>query len=634
MNIDQLLKSVSKPGRYTGGEIGQIIKDKADVRCRWAFCFPDTYEIGMSNLGIRLLYGALNREDGIWCERCFAPWTDMEEQMRRYDIPLWALESGDPLTAFDVVAFTLGYELSYSNVLYMLDLARIPLTHEERAAREAAGERMPIIIGGGCCTYNPEPLTDFFDLFSIGEGEEALPQLSRLYMEMKENGTYTREDFLHEAAKLGGFYVPSFYTVTYHDDGTISAVTKKYDDIPDRVTKCIIKNFDTSYFPESTFMPFIDTVQDRVMLEVYRGCPRGCRFCQAGMVYRPIREKSPDVLARQAKCLYENTGYEEISLSSLSISDYTRLTELTEELLSWTDDARVNLALPSLRADTFTKELMERISSVRTSTLTFAPEAGTQRLRDVINKNVTEEEILRACNVAFAAGKNQVKLYFMIGHPTETREDLDGIYDLSEHVVHEFYVNKRQDKQLGKPNKGGVQVTLSTAAFVPKPFTAFQWEKQDALDVTMEKQQYLRGIITDRKVKFNYHDAKVGRIEGVFARGDRKLCRALLEAHRRGVRFDAWEEFFSYETWMEIFSAVGVDPDFYTTRGFGEDEILPWDVIDCGVTKEFLLREKHKAYETKTTKNCMEACSAFGADRLGGEQTWCNRELCKYRQKN
>ena len=627
MNIDQLLKSVSKPGRYTGGEWGQTVKDKQNIKCRWAFCFPDTYEIGMSNLGIRLLYGALNAQPDVWCERCFAPWTDMEEQMRRYDIPLWALESGDPIRDFDIVAFTLGYELSYTNVLYMLDLAGIPLTAAERS------EDMPIVIGGGCCTYNPEPLADFFDIFSIGEGEEALPELSRLYIEMKENGTYTRESFLHEAAKRGGFYVPSFYTVTYNGDGTIAAVTKKYDDIPDKITKRIIRDFDKSYFPDKTFMPYIDTVQDRVMLEVYRGCPRGCRFCQAGMVYRPIREKSPDVLAAQAKCLFENTGYEEISLSSLSISDYTRLPQLTDALLSWTDDARVSLALPSLRADTFTKELMDRISSVRTSTLTFAPEAGSQRLRDVINKNVTEEEILNACRVAFEAGKNQVKLYFMIGHPTETNEDLDGIFSLSEHVIHEFYVNKRKDKQIGKPNKGGVQVTLSVAAFVPKPFTAFQWEKQDPLAVTHEKQQYLKNIITDRKIRYNYHDAQVGRIEGVFARGDRKLCAALLEAHKRGIRFDAWEEFFSYDAWIDIFAAVGVDPDFYTTRGFGLDEILPWDIIDCGVDKSFLLRERTRAYETKTTRNCMEACAACGADKLGGEQTWCNRELCKHREQ-
>ena len=618
LNYDIILKNISKPGRYIGGEIGQTVKDKSSVHCRWAFCFPDCYEIGMSNLGLRLLYSSLNARDDVWCERCFAPWPDMEQRMRETATPLWALESGDPLSLFDFVAFSLGYELSYTNVLYMLELAGIPLLSCDR------GEDDPIVIGGGCCTYNPEPLADFFDLFSIGEGEESLPELSDLYLSMKKDGSYTKEAFLRKASELGGFYVPSFYQVHYHPDGTIAGFEKKYDELPDTVQKRIIRNFDKAHFPSKTYIPYIDTVQDRIMLEVMRGCPRGCRFCQAGMVYRPVREKTPELLNEQAKCLYEATGYEEISLSSLSVSDYTRLSRLTELLLEWTDERRVSLALPSLRADTFTKELMDRISTIRTSTLTFAPEAGTQRLRDVINKNVTEEEILRACQVAFSAGKNQVKLYFMIGHPTETNEDLSGISELSSDVVHSFY--QCPDRERGR---GGIQVTLSVAAFVPKPFTPFQWEKQDSLEETERKQQYLRSVITDRKVKYNYHDAKVGRIEAVFARGDRKLGRALLEARRRGFRFDAWEEYFSYQAWMDVFRDTEIDPDYYTTRGFGEDEILPWDLIDCGITKAFLKEERHRAYAGLVTPNCMEHCSGCGAAKLGGEETWCNRTLSR-----
>ena len=609
--ISSVLKSVTKPGRYIGGEYNTIKKDKAAVTCRFAFCFPDTYEIGMSNLGVRILYETLNRNPNVWCERVYAPWTDMQEKMEEYSIPLAAVESGDPLSEFGIVAFSLQYELCYTAALNMIKLAGYPLFASDR------DEDAPVFIAGGPCVYNPEPVADFFDLINIGEGEEVLSEIAELYVKMKKDGSYTKTAFLREASHIEGVYIPSLYDVSYNEDGTIAAFAPKYPDVPARIKKRIVADLDKAPYPEKLVMPYIETVHDRIVLEVYRGCIRGCRFCQAGMVYRPIREKSPDTLCKLAKCLYENTGYDEISLISLSISDYSRLPELTDKLLSWTDDEHVSLSLPSLRVDSFSDDLMKRVSSVRTGGLTFAPEAGTQRLRDVINKNVTEEDLMRSVGIAFRGGKSGVKLYFMNGLPTETLEDIEGIADLAQKVVYEYY-------KLPKPERTrGVSVTISVACFVPKPFTPFQWEAQDSYESLVEKQRHLAECITDKKIRYTYHDAKVSRVEAILARGDRCVGKAIARAVELGANLEAWDEFFDYDRWMQSFADAGLDPDFYTTRGFGEDEILPWDMIDIGVTKAFLLRERKNAYAEKTTPSCAEHCSGCGANKLGGKNRWC-----------
>ena len=611
-NLSSVLKSVQKPGRYIGGEYNRVIKDKDKVDCRFAFCFPDTYEIGMSNLGVRILYDVLNSDESVWCERVYAPWQDMRARMEEYEIPLTAVESGDPLSEFDMVAFSLQYELCYTTALAMIKLAGFPLYASDRS------EDAPIIIGGGPCAFNAEPVAPFFDLINVGEGEEVLLEICRLYNKMKSEGRYTKQSFLREASHISGVYIPSLYEVGYNEDGTLKKYKPLYPDVPDKVTKRIIADLDKAPYPNKLIMPYIETVHDRIVLEVYRGCIRGCRFCQAGMVYRPIREKSPDTLNKCAKCLYENTGYDEISLISLSISDYSEIRELTDKLLSWTDSAHVSLSLPSLRIDSFSEELMEKISSVRTGGLTFAPEAGTQRLRDVINKNVCEDDLMRAVDIAFNGGKSSVKLYFMNGLPTETDEDIQGIADLAGKVVGRYFALPKDKRPRG------LTVTVSVSCFVPKPFTPFQWEAQDSYENLVRKQGLLRECIKDKRIKYNYHDAKVSQVEAILARGDRRLAPAIALMVEEGAMLDAWDEFFDYGKWMSAFERAGVDVDFYTTRGFGLDEVLPWDIIDCGVTKQFLLNERKKAYEGRTTPSCAEHCNGCGANKLGGKNRWCN----------
>lgn len=601
---EQLFNKVQKPARYTGGEVNSVIKDKNSVKFRYAFCFPDNYEIGMSHLGMKILYSLVNAREDAWCERVFAPWTDMEEEMRKADVPLFALESGDSLSEFDMIGFTLQYELSYSNVLNMLDLGRIPLRSRDRQSLT------PIVVGGGPCACNPEPLADFFDIFLPGEGEEVTNELIDLLMVHKEKGS-SKLEFLRDAAKIEGVYVPAFYEVSYNADGTISAVTTK-EGAPVKVKKRIISDLDKVYYPEKFVVPYIDIVHDRAVAEVFRGCIRGCRFCQAGFIYRPIREKSSDTVNRQAKCLCDTTGYDEVSLCSLSTSDYSGIEQLIPQMFSWALPEKINVSLPSLRVDNFSEELMEELKKVRKSGLTFAPEAGTQRLRDAINKNVTEEEVLSTAAQAFRGGWTSVKLYFMMGLPTETLDDIAGIAELAQKVVNEFY--KNPDKPKGK----GVTVGISVASFVPKPFTPFQWEPQDTMEQLVAKQKYLMENVHTHKIQVSWHQSQTSFLEGVFARGDRKLCDVIEAAWRKGCKFDGWDEYFRFDKWMEAFEACGVDPAFYSNRRREFSEILPWDHLDYGIRKEFLIEENQKAHESVTTPNCRQKCAACGAARLNG----------------
>ncbi len=601
--FERLLLSVEKPGRYSGGEINSVIKNKESIDVRFAFCFPDTYEIGMSHLGMKILYSQFNEREDIWCERVFAPWTDFEEKMRENNIPLFALESRDPINDFDFIGFTLQYEMCYTNVLNMLDLAGVPLKSCDR------NQSHPLVVAGGPCVCNAEPLADFIDIFFLGEGEEVDLELIDLYKEHKKNG-YKKEEFLRAAAKIDGVYVPSLYDVEYYEDGKIKAITPK-DDAPKTIKKRIIKDMDSCFYPDKFVVPFIQIVHDRAVQEVFRGCIRGCRFCQAGFIYRPVREKSAEVVNRQAKCLCESTGYDEVSLSSLSTSDYREIEPLLNDMLDWTEKAHISLALPSLRIDNFSEELLEKISHVRKSGLTFAPEAGTQRLRDVINKNVTEQEILDTCKTAFRGGYTSVKLYFMMGLPTETDEDLKGIADLGQKIVDMYYSLD------SRPKGKSVSVSISVAVFVPKPFTPFQFEPQITAEEMVRKQEYLKSCITTRKISLSMHDSSTSFLEAVFAKGDRRLGAVLLSAYKKGCKFDSWTECFQNEKWLEAFSECGIDPDFYALRSRDYDEINPWDHLDYAVSKEFLIKENKLAHQDTTTPNCREKCSNCGANCYG-----------------